>query len=204
MSTPLKKSSQRNSLKKEQTTKHSTSHLPPPSAKCSSKFWSLISVTPTTYGVGIGTSVLELLLLVVSLAFEVVDVLLKARDVLFGFFDWGGSATLSLPPLDPILLLADGSAFGVQFFAGTTLLLDLICLHDQFHAASLAGTVLFGAVLAEMSPLVVAASHTFLIIKTHGDEAGYYGWPNLKHDLFRGVKLTGCGWKIVVGLLSRR
>jgi hypothetical protein len=22
---------------------------------------------------------------------------------------------------------------------------------------------------------VVAASHTFLIIKTHGDEAGYYG-----------------------------
>jgi hypothetical protein len=40
-------------------------------------------------------------------------------------------------------------------------------LHDEPHAAGLASAVLFGAMLAEMTPLIVTAGHSILIVEAH-------------------------------------
>ncbi len=63
--------------------------------------------------------------------------------------------------------LADGSLLGIDFGADLALGREGIAVHDQFHAAGLAGSVFFGTVLSKVAPLPALASHLVGIIKTH-------------------------------------
>lgn len=102
-----------------------------------------------------------------SFALQVIDFLLQSADVLLSLLNRGSATGLLLPSLDLVFLLADASLLGVDLLADSALLCDLDGLHDEPHAAGLAGSVLLGAVLAEVAPLVVAASHSVLVIEAH-------------------------------------
>lgn len=89
--------------------------------------------------------------------------------VIFCLFNRGLPSTFSFPAADLILLLADPTPFGIELradFALTTRRV-WVCVHDQFHAASLPRSVLFGAVGAKGTPLVVAAVELVLVVVAH-------------------------------------
>jgi hypothetical protein len=92
---------------------------------------------------------------------------LEAINVFFGLLNWGSSARLAVPPLDFLLLLPNASLFGINLLADSAFITNFDGLHDKPHAASLAGAVLLGAVLAEVTPLIVAAGHSVLVVKAH-------------------------------------
>jgi hypothetical protein len=73
------------------------------------------------------------------------------------------------PPADSVFFLADGSLLGVDLGADFTLFGLLITIHDQFHSASLASSVFFGAVLSEVSPLPTLAGHLVCVVEAHFD-----------------------------------
>jgi hypothetical protein len=106
-----------------------------------------------------------------SLFLNATNLLLEPFDVTVCFLNGCMSKAFSLPSFDPVFLLADGSAFGVRLLANATLLLNWVCLHNQFHATSLAGAVFLGTVLTEVSPSVIATSISFLIVETHPERS---------------------------------
>jgi hypothetical protein len=64
-------------------------------------------------------------------------------------------------------LLPDSTLLGVNLLADSTFIADFNGLHDKSHAAGFASAVLLGAVLAKVAPLVVAASHSVLVVEAH-------------------------------------
>jgi hypothetical protein len=110
----------------------------------------------------------------VNLRFQVPDIvpsIFNGSLLLAAFF---------LPASDPFLFLAYPVVLGVELVADLALLLDPIGCHDELHTAGLAGTVLFGAVLAERSPFVVAALVDILIEETHVAVLDNYWGQHLK------------------------
>ena len=111
------------------------------------------------------------------------------------------SALLLLDPsVDAVLFLFYAAPLDLDLGAGLALFVLSMGVHWQFHAARLAGSVFLGTMLAEVSPLVIAADHLILVVETH------FGWKlwmmtsvslaadtrlHLKHDLAVGVQLTG-------------
>ena len=102
---------------------------------------------------------------------NVTNLLLEPFYVRVYFLNRSMSKAFSLPSLDPVFLLADGSAFDVYLYANLTLLLNWMCLHNQFHATSLASAVFLGTMLTEVSPSVIATSKSFLIVETHPERS---------------------------------
>lgn len=89
-------------------------------------------------------------------------------NVILGSFDRCSLlAALLTPSLDAVLFLSATVILGLHLVTDLALLLDSIGRHDKLHAASFACTVLFGAVLAERSPLVIAALVDVLVEEAH-------------------------------------
>lgn len=74
------------------------------------------------------------------------------------------------PSIDPVLLFSNTAFFCVDLSADFTLFRLGQSVHDELHAASLSGSILLGAVLAEVTPLVAVAGHSVLVVKTHFGE----------------------------------
>lgn len=111
---------------------------------------------------------LQPILLFLTLSHQVVDLGVKLLNVVLSCLN-GSSlfAALLTPSLDALLLLSTTIPLGVHLVTDLALLLDSIGLHDQLHAAGFAGAVLFGAVLAERTPFVVAALVDVLVEEAH-------------------------------------
>lgn len=96
------------------------------------------------------------------------DLRVELLYVVFGCFDRRSLlAALLAPSLDAFLLLSATVPFGVHLVTDLALLLNSIGGHDEFHAASFAGPVLFGTMLSERAPFVVAALVDVLVEETH-------------------------------------
>lgn len=78
-----------------------------------------------------------------------------------------------VPSLDPVNLLLDAVVLGINLSACLALFCHRVCVHRQLHAAGFASAVLLGAMLAEVSPLVVAAHHLVLVVKAHTGDSGF-------------------------------
>lgn len=87
------------------------------------------------------------------------------------------------PSPDLLFLLAYAAVLGIDFCAGAAFLVIGVGRHDQSHAASFAGSVFLGAVLAEVSPLVTLASHLVLVVETHLDASGVYSLDSCEGHL---------------------
>jgi hypothetical protein len=81
----------------------------------------------------------------------------------------GGSklGALALPARDPFDLCSSASLFRIDLVAKLAFLALGHGLHDEFHAARLAGSVLSVAVLSEVAPLPVAACESILVEEAH-------------------------------------
>lgn len=117
--------------------------------------------------------------LYVTVVRELLDIHLIVVNILLslGNRSFAAASVFLAPTADPLLFLADGSLFGVDLGTDLTFFRQLIPVHDEFHATGLPGSVLFGAVLSEVSPFPALARHLVGIIKTH------FGW-------------SGCGWMV--------
>lgn len=78
-------------------------------------------------------------------------------------------SVLALPPKYTLLFLLDTAPFCLDLRADFALLVTGICGHDQLHTTCLAGSVLFGTVLSEVTPLIIAADKLVLVEETHVD-----------------------------------
>ena len=99
---------------------------------------------------------------------QVVDLLLQCLDDPRGPFN-GREKFASLPPptADAFNLSRFPALFGIDPLAQLALLVDRDGLHDKLHPTGFARSVFAVAMLAEVSPLPVAALETMLVVEAH-------------------------------------
>jgi hypothetical protein len=76
-------------------------------------------------------------------------------------------AALSLPASNSFLLFGSAAILDIELVTDPTLLVDPDILHDELHAARLSSAILLSAVLAERTPLEVAALVDLLVKEAH-------------------------------------
>lgn len=104
----------------------------------------------------------------VALAPELVDFVVQSSNHLHGFVDRSTElAPIALPAIDALDLGGPTAHLGVDLLAELALGASRNRLHDELHAAGFTDTVLLGAVLAEVTPLPVAASKSMLVVEAH-------------------------------------
>jgi hypothetical protein len=105
----------------------------------------------------------------IALLCESNDIFLVSIDIILGFLDRSAATTLFRPSADVRILLLYGSFLCVDLGADLALFVELIGVHGQAHAASFAGSVLFRAMLSEVTPLPAIAGEAVDIVKAHID-----------------------------------
>jgi len=104
----------------------------------------------------------------VTLATQLIDFAIQVSNRIHRLVDRGPElGRLALPPADTVHLGGPTPLLGVDLLAELALGARLQRLHDEFHATRLANSVLLGTVLAEVSPLPIAARKTVLIEEAH-------------------------------------
>lgn len=149
----------------------------------------------------------------VLLVLELVDLTIQLLDCVLRGLDWGASLMPPLfflhPSIDPVLLFPNTTFLCVDLGANFTLFGLGQSVHDELHSASFAGSILLGAVLAEVTPLVAVAGHSVLVVEAHFGEGlcfrqsgsssttpetdMYSGLQNLL-AVVRYLDLKGCLW----------
>lgn len=81
------------------------------------------------------------------------------------------NATLHLPnpAIDPLLLLLETAGLNLNLLAELALFRLSVGDVWKFHSTGLPRSVLLGAMLFEVAPLVVATSHHVLVVEAHVD-----------------------------------
>jgi hypothetical protein len=104
----------------------------------------------------------------VALAPELVDFVVQSSNHLHRFVDRSTKlAPVALPAIDALNLGGPAAHLGVDLLTELALGASGNCLHDELHAAGFTDAVLLGAVLAEVTPLPVAASKSMLVVEAH-------------------------------------
>lgn len=110
----------------------------------------------------------DLLQSAVALAAELVDFVVQPANHLQRLVDRGAEfAAITLPAIDAFDLGGPAAHLGVDPLAELALGSCRNRLHDELHATRFTDPVLLGAVLAEVTPLPVAASKTMLVVEAH-------------------------------------
>ena len=76
-------------------------------------------------------------------------------------------AALSLPASNTFLFFGSAAILDIKLVTDPTLLLDPNVLHDKLHAARFPSAIFLSAVLAERTPLEVAALVDVLVKEAH-------------------------------------
>lgn len=108
----------------------------------------------------------------VTLATQLVELAIQASNQLHRFVDRCSELVpLALPSIDAVDLGRPASHLGVDLLAQLALRPDWYRLHDELHATGFTNSVLLGTVLAEVTPLPVAADEPVLIEEAHVSRA---------------------------------
>lgn len=104
----------------------------------------------------------------VTLATQLIDLAVQVPNRVHRLVDRGPElCCLALPSADTVHLGGPTPLLGVDLLTELALGACLQRLHDEFHAARFANSVLLGTVLAEMPPFPIAARKTVLIEEAH-------------------------------------
>lgn len=111
----------------------------------------------------------------VAFATQLIDLAIQASNQLHRFVNRRSEfVPLALPPVDTIDFGPPASHLGVDLLAQLALGPDRNRLHDELHTTSFTNAVFLGAVLAEVTPLPVAADESMLIEEAHVSRAGNF------------------------------
>lgn len=77
------------------------------------------------------------------------------------------TTAFTFPAFDVVLQLGPLTVLDLELITDGTLALDIDVVHDELHTACLTSAVFFGAVLAERTPLEVAAGIDGLVEEAH-------------------------------------
>ena len=103
-----------------------------------------------------------------ALTAQLVDFVVQSSNHLHRFVNRSTElAAITLPASDAIDLGGPATHLGVDLLAELALRASGNCLHDELHATRFADSVLLGTVLAEVTPLPVAASESVLVVEAH-------------------------------------
>lgn len=113
----------------------------------------------------------------VALAPELVDFVVQSSNQIQRFVDRGTKlVAITLPAVDTFDFGGPPAHLGVDLLAELAFGPCRNRLHDELHATRFTDSILFGAVLAEMAPLPIAASKSMLVVEAHvsNDRAGSF------------------------------
>jgi hypothetical protein len=111
----------------------------------------------------------------VALVGQFTDLSIQSANHLHGFLDGGSEfVRLALPSADTIHLRGSTAHLGVDLLTELAIGASRNCLHDEFHAACLADSVLLSAMLSEVAPLPIATSKTVLVVEAHVSDLKSY------------------------------
>ena len=104
----------------------------------------------------------------VALAAELVDLAIQTSNHLDRLLNRSSEfIRFALPPCDAVDLSRAAPHLGVNLLAELALCSCRNRLHDEFHAARLANSVLLGTVLSEVAPLPIATGKAVLVEEAH-------------------------------------
>src|SRR5438270_2100753 len=108
---------------------------------------------------------IELILPVTSLSQQLCDVPIQAFNNVLRSLNGRFSmpAALFLPASNSFLLFGSAAILNIELVTDPTFLVDPNILHDELHAACFSSTILLSAVLAERTPLEIAALVVLLV-----------------------------------------